>query len=281
MIYDSIWAESVEASAPKIPKVKHFICRGKSQMKDVIDYEEFVASGTDEDPGVAQELDDVAVMIYTGGTTDTPKGVMLTYKAHIEVYSIIGSELVIRTLSMDMSKERHKLVLEPLPIPGKRFLGPVLRSKFFKSYVKKPKEADRLRKYFFRLFSDPDTARKGYQETGLSMYPSMPFFHDAAYSHLFMGSLRGNICHVLPESVRFDPAAVLELAQREGVSRMYNVPTGWRKLLSFPGFADYDLSATNRDHTSSAIRFHRSRVKALSIPGVCSCIEASGFAACS
>jgi len=243
LIYDSIWAESVEAAAPKIPNIKHFVCRGKTEMKEAIDYDQFVESGIDEDPQVAQDWEDVAVMIYTGGTTGFPKGVMLTYLAHLELFSTMVSHLIVRTLSMEMSKERHKMMLESLPIPGKGLLGPVFRSKFFKNFLQKPKTAERFRNIFYKQFSDPDAAKKGYGNITMAMYPSMPFFHDAAYANLFMGQLMGNLCYVLPEAVSFDPAAVLELIQREGVRNMSNVPTGWKKLLSFPTFADYDISS--------------------------------------
>ena len=243
LIYDSIWAESVEAAAPNIPNVKHFVCRGKSGLKDVIDFDAFVDSGTDEDPKVSQEWEDVAVMIYTGGTTGFPKGVMLTYQAHLEMFATMVSNLVIRSLSMEMSKERHKLMLEAMPIPGKGLLGPVFRSNFFRNFLKKPKTAERFRNIFYKQFSDPDAAKKGYANITMAMYPSMPFFHDAAYANLFMGQLMGNLCYVLPEAVSFDPAAVLELIQREGVRNMSNVPTGWKKLLSYPKFADYDVSS--------------------------------------
>jgi len=243
LIYDSIWAEAVEAAAPKIPNVKHFVRRGDGEMKDVIDFEAFVASGADEDPKVAQEWEDVAVMIYTGGTTGFPKGVMLTYLAHIELFSTMVSHLLIRSLSMEMSKERHKLMLDSLPIPGKGFLGPVFRSNFFKKFLKKPGTADRFRNIFYKQFSNPDAAKKGYGNISLAMYPSMPFFHDAAYANLFMGQLMGNLCYVLPKSVSFEPALILELIQREGVRNMSNVPTGWKKLLSYPKFSDYDVSS--------------------------------------
>ncbi len=243
LIYDDIWSETVEQTVKSLPTISHFICRGESRLSNVIEYEAFVASGEDKDPAVGNKLEDVAVMIYTGGTTGFPKGVMLTYIAHVEMFAILLSSVVVRTLGMDVNKERHKIMLEALPIPGKTLLGPIFRTKIFKKFINRPSTQEFFYKTFYKQFSDPDAARKGYKNAKKVMYPSMPFFHDAAFSNLFMGLLAGSFCYVLPESVRFDPPAILELIQREKVSNMSNVPTGWKKLVSYSDFHKYDVSS--------------------------------------
>jgi len=243
LIYDDIWAESVEAAMPNIPNIKHYICKGKCELPDVIDYEELIQSGVDEDPAVANDLDDLAVMIYTGGTTGYPKGVMLSYKAHIEMYSVFLANYLIRTLTLDVPKKRHKLLLELLPLPAKRILGPLYRSNTFKNFLKRESTDALLYKVFYKRFADPDEAKKGYKNKMINMYPSMPFFHDASYSNVFLGELVGNITYVLPDSVAFDPKKILELAEREQVTGISNVPTGWRKLLAYPDFDKYNLDS--------------------------------------
>jgi len=243
LIYDDIWAESVEAAIPDMPNIKHYICRGKSELPDVIDYEELIQSQMDEDPAVSNDIDDLAVMIYTGGTTGYPKGVMLSYKAHMEMYSVFIANYLIRTLTLDVPKERHKLLIELLPLPGKKILGPFFRSAMFKNYLKRESTEALLYKIFYKRFADPDKAKKGYKNVMINMYPSMPFFHDASYSNLFLGELVGNITYVLPDSISFDPQKILELAEREQVTGISNVPTGWRKLLAYPGFDKYNLDS--------------------------------------
>jgi acyl-CoA synthetase (AMP-forming)/AMP-acid ligase II len=243
LIYDSLWADAVEPAATSMPQVAHFVCKGESSLPGAIDYEAFVGSGNDRDPQVETDWPDVAVIIYTGGTTGFPKGVLLTYEAHVGMFSVLFAQAIVRALTMDMSVRQHKSMMEYLPIPAGKLIGPVFRTKFVKNLFKRPGAFEFFRKKTFETFSDPDAARKGYGKTRRAMFPSMPFFHDAAYANLVMGSLAGNICYVLPESISFDPALVLELVEREQITNMSNVPTGWQKLVSFPGASKYDLGS--------------------------------------
>lgn len=242
-LYDSIWAEAVEPAAGRLSNIRHFVCRGESGLDNAIDYEEFVASGDESAPGVETSWEDVAVMIYTGGTTGFPKGVMLTYGAHRDLYSTLLATAIIRVLTMDMPKERHTMVVDSLPIPAGKYLAPIFRTRTFRKFLNKPSTLEKAKQKFYGMFTDPDQARAGYKRSRKFMYPSMPFFHDAAYANLMMGMMAGNMCYVLPESVKFDPALVLETAEKEQVDTMYNVPTGWKKLVSFPGAGRYDLSS--------------------------------------
>lgn len=243
MIYDSIWAEAVEPAAGKLENIEHFVCMGKSGLDGAIDYEDFVNSGGDNDPGVATGKEDVAVMIYTGGTTGFPKGVMLTYGAHFDLFSTLATHAVVRTLTMDLNKERHRNMMASLPIPNGARLSPIFRSRIVKGLLKRPGTFNFMQKKMYEVFSDPDVARKGYKSARKSMFPSMPLFHDASYANLVMGSLSGAIIFVLPESVKFDPALILKLVEKEQINNMGNVPTGWKKLVSFPDANKYDLSS--------------------------------------
>ena len=243
LIYDSLWAEAVELAAAGMPRVAHFVCKGKSGLPGAIDYEAFVGSGNDRDPQVETDWPDVAVIIYTGGTTGSPKGVMLTYGAHVELFSALLAQAAVRALTMDLSAQQHKSMMEFLPIPAGKLLGPVFRTSIVKNLFRRPGTFEFLRKKIFEMLSNPDAARKGYGKAKRAMFPSMPFFHDASYANLVMGSLAGNICFVLPESISFDPAVVLELVERERITNMSNVPTGWQKLVSFPGASNYGLSS--------------------------------------
>ncbi len=242
-LYDARWAEAVEAAVPKLSGISHFVCKGGSGLENVLDYEELVASGADEDPAVPTDWEDVMVMVYTGGTTGFPKGVMLTYRAHRELFALMFTNVVIRSLTADMPAEQHRRMMETLPVPGKRVLGSLLRTRPVKKLLARPKTRERLHNVFDEIFSRPEKARKRYHHTIKSMLPSMPFFHDAGYSNLSICGFSGNICYVLPETPRLEPERIFALIAQEQVQNMSNVPTGWKKLVSSPARDKYDLNS--------------------------------------
>jgi len=252
-LYDSIWKESVEAAAPRLKNVEHFICRGESGVEGALDYDEMSASAKDTDPQVANEWKDVAVMIYTGGTTGLPKGVMLTYQAHRDLFSALLSQLLIRALTMDLPSERRKRMVEALPLPKNRLIGPILGFTLVRKLIERPGTAAFLKRRIYELLSDPDVARPGYRSAGKYMYPSMPFFHDASYANIMMGALSGASIIVLPESIKFDPGLVLRLIERERVINVSNVPTGWKKLVSCPEAEKRDLSSVRVTTTGGGL----------------------------
>ena len=243
LLYDSNWGESVEAAAPELRDIEHFVCRGESGLEGALDYDEMTAAARDTDPQVANEWGDVAVMIYTGGTTGLPKGVMLTYQAHLDLCSIVLPQLLIRTLTMGAPPERHQRIVEALPIPKARFLGPILRTRLARKLIERPGTEAFLRQRTYKLLSDPDRARSGYRNAKKYMYPSLPFFHDASYFNVMMGAMSGAITIVLPDSIKFDPGLVLGLVEKERVTNLANIPTGWKKLVSYPEVGRYDLSS--------------------------------------
>jgi len=246
-LYDSIWKDSVEAATPQLQNIEHFVCRGESELEGslegALDYDETTASARDADPQVENDWSDVAVMIYTGGTTGRPKGVMLTYQAHLDMYSTLVPQLVVRALTMNLPPERYRRILDSLPLPQIRFAAPILRTRLAKKLLKRPGTAAFLRERTYKMFSDPDVAKLGYSNAGKYTYPSMPFFHDASYANIMMGALSGASIIVLPDSVQFDPGLVLGLVEKERILNMSNVPTGWKKLVSFPEAREYDLSS--------------------------------------
>ncbi|GAH31186.1 unnamed protein product [marine sediment metagenome] len=62
-----------------IPGVKHFICINASP-RDMINYYDFIASSSPEDPSVDVEETDILGIPYTSGTTALPKGVVRTHQ---------------------------------------------------------------------------------------------------------------------------------------------------------------------------------------------------------
>jgi acyl-CoA synthetase (AMP-forming)/AMP-acid ligase II len=110
-----------------------------------------------------------------------------------------------------------------------------------------------LKQKVYETLSDPGIAKRGYKNASKSMYPSLPFFHDAGYANLMFGTLSGGAVFVLPDSVGFDPDLVLRLVQEEGMKTMANVPTGWKRLVSFAEAGRYDLSSLRLASTGGGL----------------------------
>jgi len=252
-VYDSIWAEAVEAAAPRLENITHFVRRGEGGLKQALDYEGLLVDSADTDPRVANEWDDLAVMVYTGGTTGFPKGVMLSYQAHLDMFAMLFSALLTRALTMEVPAERHQRIVEALPLPAPSIMGPILRTRIVRKWLKGPAAEARLKKRFYEMFSDPTVASKGYKRARRFMYPSMPFFHDASYSNIMLGAFTGGMILVLPDSVKFDPSLVLSLVEKEKITNMSNVPTGWKKLIACPDAGRYDLSSVRMVTTGGGL----------------------------
>jgi len=248
-LFDSIWSEAVVPAMKRLTNIKHFICMGEDRPENTIEYEGFVNTGEEKDPKVENDWEDVAVMIYTGGTTGYPKGVMLTYKAHLDMFSILAASMAVRMLTMDMPVERQKQMIADSTLPLKSMLGRFYRTQFFKNLMRRPNTLNFFQEKIRKSLIDPKSLRKNYKNVRKAMYPSMPFFHDASYANIMMGALTGSLCFVLPESIKFDPAALLELIEREQVDNLSNVPTGWKKLLSYPDFNSFDMSSVRMAST--------------------------------
>jgi acyl-CoA synthetase (AMP-forming)/AMP-acid ligase II len=240
LLYDSIWKESVEAAAPALKNIEHFICRGGIGLAGARDYDETIASVADSDPQVATDWEDVAVMIYTGGTTGPPKGVMLTYQAHLDMFSTLLTQLLVRSLTIDLPAKRHQQLLDALPAeeldPRPDPTDPAGEK------APRASETAALLRDRPQDALTPTSPRRATERQQV-MYPSMPFFNDASYANIMLAVLTGSSIIVLPDSVQFDPGLVLSLVEKERVFNMANVPTGWKKLVSHPGAEGYDLSS--------------------------------------
>jgi acyl-CoA synthetase (AMP-forming)/AMP-acid ligase II len=78
-IFDDDALPELQKIRDQIPNVKVLIHDGPNTPSDMLNYDQLLQDAKDKEIKVDVDENDVAVIIYTGGTTGRPKGVMLTY----------------------------------------------------------------------------------------------------------------------------------------------------------------------------------------------------------
>ena len=79
-IFDDDALPELQKIRDTILNVKHLIHDGPNTPNDMLNYTQIIQKANDKEIKVDLDTDDIAVIIYTGGTTGRPKGVMLTYE---------------------------------------------------------------------------------------------------------------------------------------------------------------------------------------------------------
>jgi len=80
LIFEGELLDLVLETKPKVPDVKFYITTAKMPPNYMLTYDEVLKDSKNKNIKTKVEFDDVCVIIYTGGTTGRPKGVMLTYE---------------------------------------------------------------------------------------------------------------------------------------------------------------------------------------------------------
>ena len=105
LIMGEVFVDVIHSIKSDLTMVNSFFCMGEV-ASDMNTYESLITGSTAEFPDTEVVDEDIAVQMYTSGTTGKPKGVMLTHKNLISVYM---SRII------DFKLDKHDIFLSGVP----------------------------------------------------------------------------------------------------------------------------------------------------------------------
>ncbi|MBL4608413.1 MAG: acyl--CoA ligase [Pseudomonadales bacterium] len=267
-IFEELWLDSVLEALPEMTNIKTYVFKGAEQ-EGMLNYETLISTHPSIEPKVEVSEEETCVICYTGGTTGTPKGVMLTYKNHISLLHTMLEGMIPRLPDISIPEGVRKRIGLP------NFVFSALESRAVKWILSRTSLQGGILKVAKKMIGSPIALRLGKNHQIKQMMPSFPMFHDAAYQNAILAPISGNMTLVMPVNVHFDPEEVCALVEREKPALLGNVPTGWKKLLKFKDIGNYDLSSVLIAATGGGVCSTALKRKIFSnFPGV---IIADGF----
>ncbi|WP_333767820.1 class I adenylate-forming enzyme family protein [Streptomyces sp. IBSBF 2435] len=109
LFYHPSMAATVAELAPSLPQVKHYICLEEDEASGNPSLAEWISGQPDTQPDVRYDMDDVAAIFSTGGTTGLPKGVMNTHRS----FSVCLAHFLI---ALQYRADEHIINLAALPM---------------------------------------------------------------------------------------------------------------------------------------------------------------------
>ncbi len=246
-IFEDLWMEAVLGARPELPGITQYVCfrrNGEALPEGMHDYDELMAhSSASPPPRVDMDWNDTAVIIYTGGTTGFPKGVMLSYGNHRVLFSAQFGSVPAFLGDLKLPLELVDKVGKASPIPK---MDVILRS-LVRAIESKPAlrllgnkrfqrvTAAGMQAVLAHLLGSKLLAWLGGRITSRHritvLWTSFQMFHDAYFPLLMLSPMSVIFgAMVMPDTISFDPEKVMAVLDRERPWLFGNTPTGWKMI---------------------------------------------------
>ena len=133
LLFERQFVSRIERARHELGRIEHFICVGRGDGAEALDYEALLRDAPDDEPRAAIEPDDLGVLMYTSGTTGRPKGVMITHRHQWLNTVLVGWEMGVtaadRTLHVAPlyhSAAYHNFLLPHVMVGGCNVLMPTV-----------------------------------------------------------------------------------------------------------------------------------------------------------
>ncbi|NVM29987.1 MAG: acyl--CoA ligase [Candidatus Helarchaeota archaeon] len=243
-IHGPEFVDAVKTIKDECESVKNFVITGLDIFEGYLNYDnELLKHFKTETIEVDLTEDDKAFLIYTGGTTGTPKGAVWTHKA---VNRLIGMGGMLNwTMEMfkrirDMPKKMKSKVMKMLPFPWSLGRFPIFS--LLHTDARQAQIEEELLEGAKKNYPKGTIADKGVVKN-VFLWPP-PLFHIYGWlSHLIIFS-GGTL--VLTESRRYDPKEVFELIKKHKITFMMTIGDKTaRALLDSPELNKYKKMVNN------------------------------------
>ncbi len=233
VIFNEDIAERMVNLRPELPGVRNYVIIGDRRVEGMLNYEELLERSPRSRPAPPWEGfrdDDIVVIMYTGGTTGYPKGVIYT---HDQVLSA-PLEAMIRNFAgglADLSKAPPQVfegIEKTLHIPGASRALPWLLSR--KATRKALVAAGKKAGPFIKWSPDPVMRATLWLMAKLTggkvrMLLASPMMHAWAYNHALIGMIGGFTSIMLP-SKSFEVREMLQAIEKHRANVLVAVGDG-------------------------------------------------------
>ena len=230
---EDLWLENVKKS--KLPNVENYIVSGESG--EFLNYEDLIKEYPSRDPEVEVSWEDTSALIYTGGTTGMPKGVIDNYNEYFnQLKGTLGLMLkVLPSLRIPKLKLPISFGSRIAELIGSDFTNNLLHASLIQKTLADPTLLEIIVNRILPMI-------RGRLHFELKFLNAWPMFHAASFVYYieFFWMQTGLAPFVFPKNPKFDPREIMELVEYHKPSIMPMVPTMWHKLfLDVPDIDKY------------------------------------------